>query len=159
MKILLLSDSHGKIDNALRVYRSLEDIDVIVHLGDYARDAKALSRELRREVFSVAGNCDGHYAENGYKILETDFGRIFVAHGHVEGVKHGLQNLIYKAESLGCKAAFFGHTHLPYYREMAGFYLLNPGSITLPGMDGRVSYAVAEAGKEGFKAAILYTTL
>lgn len=156
MKILVISDSHGKIDHALTAARSVSGLDLIVHLGDHAGDAKAMRAHLSTEILSVAGNCDGVFSDKNYKILETDFGKILLTHGHSEGVKLSLQNLLYKAESLDCSAAFYGHTHRPYYNEINGFYLLNPGSITFPGPDGQPSYAVVEIQDKVFSASILY---
>ncbi len=156
MRIFIISDSHGSIGRAMEAYESVRDIDLIVHLGDYARDADAMSKRLGRPVFSVKGNGDGDRSENGCRILETEFGKLFVAHGHMEGVKTGLQKLIYKAESMGCAGALFGHTHRPVFMELNGFYLLNPGSITYPGPDGKVSFAVATVGPGSFQASIIY---
>jgi len=156
MRIFVVSDSHGRINNAIDAYKSVGDIDLIVHLGDFARDAAEMEKRLKVPMLSVRGNCDGDRSENGYRILETDFGKLFIAHGHMEGVKSGLQILIFKAESLGCKAALFGHTHKALYLDLNGFYLLNPGSITYPGNDGRVSFAVAELAAGSFDASILY---
>ncbi|WP_442871326.1 metallophosphoesterase family protein, partial [Anaerotignum sp.] len=43
MKILVLSDSHGRIENAKAVLQRLEQqVDMVFHLGEYDEDAKAL---------------------------------------------------------------------------------------------------------------------
>ncbi len=156
MRIFIVSDSHGRIGKALEAFSDLSDIDLIIHLGDFSRDAADMAKRLNFPVLSVKGNTDGDRSDKSYKILDTEFGKFFIAHGHMEGVKNGLQTLIYKAESLGCRGAFFGHTHRPLFMELSGFYLLNPGSIGFPGQDGKVSYAVASIGPDFFEASILF---
>ena len=59
--------------------------------------------------------------------------------------------LRYYAEQSGCKAALFGHTHVPVNRTEEGILLLNPGSIGYGGTyallterDGRLSAEIRE---------------
>jgi putative phosphoesterase len=156
MKLLILSDTHGRIEDAVAAANRFTDLDMILHLGDCRKDAKAMAQKVKTPILSVNGNMDGDFSHRGYKILETEYGRIFVAHGHMEGVKNSLNTIIAKAESLNCKAAFFGHTHQPYFRELEGFYLLNPGSISCPGISGQKSYAVVHLSPESFEGSILY---
>lgn len=156
MKFFVISDSHGKIDNALAIYDRLKGIDAILHLGDYQKDAMALEERLGIDVISVKGNMDGSHSPNDYKILETEYGKILLLHGHMENVKHSVQNLLYKTEELGCRAAFFGHTHEAFFAEYAGLYLLNPGSISLPRDNRKASYAIVTTQKDEFNASIVY---
>lgn len=152
----MISDTHGRIDKAVEIYKTLENIDLIVHLGDHWNDAKRMKDQLNVPLIGVKGNMDGSFARDGYHILETDFGKIFLAHGHMESVKQGYENIMYKAESLQCRAAFFGHTHVPLYAEAEGLYLLNPGSLSLPVGGRKGSYAVAAVTKASLDASILY---
>ena len=156
MKLLVISDTHGKIDKAVEIYKMLKDVDLIVHLGDLSSDAKKLECQLGVAVLSVKGNMDGVFSRDGYKILETDFGKIFLAHGHMENVKQSRQNLVYKAEALGCKAAFYGHTHVPVYEVIGGMYLLNPGSLSLPVGRRKGSYAIVNTTEDSLEASIVY---
>lgn len=156
MRIFVISDTHGRIDKAMEIYKSLEEIDLIVHLGDHWNDAKRMKEQLNVPLIGVKGNMDGSFARDGYHILDTDFGKIFIAHGHMESVKQSYENIMYKAESLHCKAAFFGHTHIPVFAEVEGMYLLNPGSLSLPVGGRKGSYAVATVSKDSLSAVILY---
>lgn len=156
MKIFVISDTHGKIDKAAEIYHNLKDIDLVVHLGDLWNDAKRLKELLPVSLIAVKGNMDGSFSRDGYHILETDFGKIFLAHGHMENVKQGLDNIMYKAESLQCKAAFFGHTHIPLFRQVEGLYLLNPGSLSLPTGGRKGSYAVVTVTEKSLDASILF---
>lgn len=156
MKLLVFSDTHGLVEKALKICRLVTDADVIVHLGDNKRDALKIKEESKKQVLWVNGNCDYGRAEDDFHILETEYGNIFLAHGHKEGVKYGVQQLSYKAEKLGCKAAFFGHTHMAGYQEMDGMHILNPGSLSIPRDGSRGSYAVVQTTKDHFEASIIY---
>ena len=156
MKIFVISDTHGRIEKAIEIYQSLQDIDLIIHLGDFWNDAKKMRDQLNVSVLSVKGNMDGSFSKDGYHILETDFGKIFLAHGHMESVKQSLENIMYKAESLECKAVFFGHTHIPLFRQVEGMYLLNPGSLTVPVGGRKGSYAVVTITENSLDATILF---
>ncbi len=156
MRIYVISDTHGKIDKAIELYHTLQEIDLIIHLGDHWNDAKRMKEQLNVPLIGVKGNMDGAFTREGYQILETDFGKIFLSHGHMESVKQSYENIVYKAESLQCRAAFFGHTHIPLFCEVEGFYLLNPGSLSLPVGGRRSSYAVATVTRDSLVASILY---
>jgi len=159
LRIFVISDTHGKIEKAAEILKKLQDIDMVIHLGDLWKDAEKLRNQFTIPVLSVKGNMDGCFSKDEYKILETDFGKIFIAHGHMENVKQGPQNIMYKAESLGCRAIFFGHTHKPVFLEIERMYLLNPGSLTLPTGGEKGSYAVATIEKDSLRATILYEDL
>lgn len=156
MKIFVISDTHGKTQRAKEVYARLKGIDLIVHLGDFQKDAKELGKELGTDVISVKGNTDGSSSSKDYKILETSYGKVLLVHGHREEVKFSLQNLLYRTQELGCKAAFFGHTHEPFYGEIDGVYLVNPGSLSFPKEESKASYAIVTINKDEFNAAIVY---
>jgi len=156
MKYLVLSDTHGRLGPAEQIIKSLSDIDGILHLGDYQRDGEQLKAKTGLPVVSLKGNMDGSFDPDGYVILKTEFGELYLSHGHMESVKFGPENLLYKASALGCKAALFGHTHVPLFQEIQGMYLLNPGSLTNPRGGRRGSYAVLTVEKETFSATIFY---
>lgn len=156
MKYLVMSDTHGSIAEAKAVYGNHKNVNGIIHLGDYEKDALRLEHELGIPVISVKGNLDGSHSYDDYLILNTEFGKLYLTHGHMEGVKYDPNNLLYKATSLGCKAALFGHTHMPLYQDFGGVYLLNPGSIPYPRGGKLGSYAIIETTESSFSATILY---
>ena len=156
MKFLVISDTHGRIEEAVEVYRSLEQIDRILHLGDCQRDGLRLESRLGIPVTALKGNADGGYSQEEFRLLNTEYGTLYLSHGHMEAVKHGPENILYKASSLGCKAALHGHTHLPVFLDLGGIYLLNPGSLAQP-LGGRAgSYALLQTSENEFHAEICY---
>lgn len=156
MKFFVISDTHGKIDKVKEVYQRLTGIDFFIHLGDFQSDAVALEKDLGVQVISVKGNTDGSCSPSDYKILETEYGKILLVHGHMENVKFSLQNLLYRAQELECKGALFGHTHEPFYGEIDGIYLLNPGSLSFPRNSKKAAYAIVNTKKDEFNASIVY---
>lgn len=159
MKFFVIADTHGKIEEAEAVCRGLKDIDRIIHLGDHVRDGLLLGERLGIPVTAVKGNMDGSYSEEDHEILVTEWGKILLVHGHMQAVKYNLDALMYKAESLECKAVFFGHTHTPCYLEAPGMIVLNPGSPSQPRGSRVGSYGIVETHPGEFKASISYINL
>lgn len=155
MKILLLSDTHGKIDKALEIFKKLNSIDMILHCGDNQNDAYDLMRKLDIPVVSVAGNCDSPQVPALAKV-ETPAGRILLTHGHKENVNFDYNKLLYLAESQNCIAACFGHTHIPFLKNFEGIHLINPGSLTEPRDGSHGSFALIESTSDKFSAQIIY---
>lgn len=131
MKILLLSDTHGLLDKVYEIYGKLNHIDLIIHCGDYQRDAHTLEDTLGIPIVSVKGNCDGA-SRPDREIVETPAGKLLITHGHLEGAGYDYNNLLYLAEEKDCIAVCFGHTHVPMCEDFGGIYLINPGSLTNP---------------------------
>lgn len=156
MKLFVISDTHGDIRQAAELYGCLNDIDYLVHLGDFYQDAKALEALLKVPVISVKGNMDGAFSSAGYQLLNTPFSPVFLAHGHMENVKRGLDAILYKAESLGCKVVMFGHTHIPLFQKAGDMYLVNPGSLSLPVGGRQGSYALVTLTQDRIEAEICY---
>lgn len=157
MKMLVISDTHGEMGKVYEVYRSLEDIHMIVHLGDLKSDAADLEEKLGIEVVGVKGNMDGARAkEDSSEVIDTEAGKILLTHGHADGVSYDVSKLYYRALEKGCIAAFFGHTHIPYLDGSGQVILLNPGSLTRPRDGSAGSYAIVEADQNGIKSEIRY---
>ena len=156
MKILVIGDTHGKLNKVRDILPKLKDIDLIAHTGDYYSDALELSEETGIPAVAVKGNCDGSNGDRDFEIIETEYGRLLLTHGHAENVKFHLNNLMYKAIENNCKAALFGHTHKALTNEVGGIRLVNPGSLTLPrdGSDG--SYAIVRTSEDSLEASIVY---
>ncbi|MDD2218352.1 MAG: metallophosphoesterase [Eubacteriales bacterium] len=156
MKILAISDTHGKIDKALKVCDLVPDADLLVHLGDYKSDGDEIGKAASIDTVAVKGNCDGSRSDEDYKIIKTPGGNILLTHGHMQNVKFSLQNLLYFTREHNCKATIFGHTHVPTIEEVNGTYLINPGSMTLPANNGPGSYAIINSTEAGISAGIVF---
>ena len=55
-----------------------------------------------------------------------------------------------EAERRCVRIACFGHTHVPFCKEINGIIYVNPGSLSQPRQEGRKpSYALLEIDEEG----------
>ena len=129
MKILVVSDSHGDVENMCRAVEQTRP-QMVLHLGDGWHDAELLARrypELPLEM--VPGNCD--YGEHGQttRLLLLGGKRVLMCHGHTLGVKSGLGILLRTALEQEADAVLFGHTHKPFVDIRNGVAMLNPGSV------------------------------
>ena len=128
MKYLVLSDSHGNVDNMARAVER-EKPDGIIHLGDCWRDAEELHELFPRlPLEQVPGNCDFFTSAPPSLTISLDGVRIFLTHGHLFGVKSGLTRLTLEARRVGAQLALFGHTHRALLEEQDGLWLMNPGA-------------------------------
>ncbi len=125
----VFSDSHGSLALMRECVRRTRP-DVIIHLGDYQRDADALRLEFPEiALYSVRGNCDIGGTAPDRDIVPLGSVKAFITHGHLYNVKYGyLDSLAYAAMEQGAKIAMFGHTHSATYEELGGVKLLNPGT-------------------------------
>ena len=129
MKILVLSDSHGMLAPMEQAV-SATSPDVIVHLGDYHRDAAALEDRFPDiPLVSVPGNCDFPGGDEPLtRVLQWEGVRVLITHGHRYGVKGGLLKLELAAREAEAQLALFGHTHRALCEDVGDLWLLNPGS-------------------------------
>ena len=129
VKAAVFSDSHGLTALMRECVRRVRP-DVIIHLGDYSRDADELRAEFPEiPLYSVRGNCDISSDAPDTDIVPLGPVKAFICHGHTYGVEYGrLDSLVYAAQEAGAKIAMFGHTHEAYYGEAGGVQLLNPGT-------------------------------
>ena len=129
MKILVLSDSHGNLENMVRAVEK-ESPRMILHLGDCWRDGERL-HELFPDIpfHQVPGNCDFRSSEPAEQLLFLEDKRVLICHGHTYGVKQSLLTAGYAAEEENLDAFLFGHTHRPLVDRRGKALFLNPGSI------------------------------
>ena len=156
MKLLVISDTHGRLSFARSAIRRLKDsVLAVIHLGDMVSDAVALAAENEGLIFHyVAGNCDYYYSCDEElkpsEILTYNGVRILAAHGHNDGVKSGCSRICGSADREGAKVVLFGHTHEPHNSVIGGVLAVNPGSASMPRGRARYpSYAVLNIGEGG----------
>lgn len=147
MRILVFSDSHGRMENMERCV-TLTEPDHIIHLGDCIHDAEQLSRRFPGiPLTAVPGNCDFGSCDEAEKLIELGGVRLFLLHGHTRGVKYGLQRVVYAAREYGADVLLFGHTHRPLVDFDGTLHVLNPG--TIGGIHASATYGVVTIGSGG----------
>ena len=147
MRAIVLSDSHNNTDACEKAINSVDKIDMIIHLGDIAKDVEYLEALYHPiKVVSVLGNNDFMHSGNHERVVEFDGHKLFLCHGHTLGVGYSTARLEGKARENGCSAALYGHTHTSSLKKCDdGLLILNPGSVSIP-KDGSHSCMVYENG-------------
>lgn len=144
MRILVLSDSHGRRVPLERAIEAQPQARAVFFLGDFVRDAEELPLLYPERTFYTArGNCDfaSDLPETGCATVGGV--KIFYTHGHTCGVKSGTGGLEQAARRAGATIALYGHTHVAEIHYRDGLYLVNPGSVSQP-REGPASYAVID---------------
>ena len=151
MKILVISDSHGRNGRMELVIEQESPLDLIIHLGDLEGGEDLLEAIAPCPVEMVCGNNDLFSLYPREKIIDVGGVRVFMCHGHNYGVSAGTQRLAQAALQHQCSLAMFGHTHCPVVEEEQGITVVNPGSISYPRQANRKpSYIImnVEPGKK-----------
>ena len=150
-KWIIVSDNHNEPGILYYTAEKNSDADVLLHLGDseFSYDDTELS--LYRWV---KGNCDFYQEFPKEELVEKDGVRAFYTHGHLYDVNRSRIKLAEKAKSLGCIFAFYGHTHIAKYEEIAGVHVINPGSISQSRSNIEETYAEVDV-RERQQEAIL----
>ena len=142
MKILVVSDSHGRVGNLLEAVE-LELPDQVFFLGDVVRDVEDLTAlDPTLTVCTVAGNCDGWSGGAEEREFTLCGVKCYLTHGHLHHAKSGPWGLLREGKRRGVDAVFYGHTHVPCVRQEDGIWLINPG--TVGGVHNKATYAVVE---------------
>lgn len=124
MKIFVISDTHGRTEKVEEVWNRLTDVDLVLHLGDYEKDAQRLAQIFGVEVIGVKGNMDGSYSREDYRIVDTEYGKLLAdprTHGQV------------KISPLNCFTARRNSAAAPFYSDTPIFRFMRKkaGSILL----------------------------
>jgi hypothetical protein len=155
MKIAVFSDSHGETDSMLAVIKA-EKPEMVIHLGDCLSDGSALRTELgETPMLCVRGNCDwsdSHHPET--ETAELCGRKVFLTHGHLYGVKNGLNRILLKGRETGADLVLFGHTHQAYIDQNGPVRLFNPGAMTGRGRDNEKTYGIVHLSEDEIRCEI-----
>jgi len=150
-KVLIISDSHGVTENLTQAME-LEKPDMIVHLGDICGDEPEVEGYCGavKPFVLIRGNCDYVSAmTTPTAVFTLGKHKIFAAHGHMQKVDFGLNNLYYSAKENGCDIAMYGHTHVPFDETFDDVRILNPGSVSRPRGGSDKGYMIMTLDADG----------
>ena len=149
MRILIISDTHRKLDNLEEVMEKVKP-DKIFHLGDAEGDEDIIQAEAGCPLEIVRGNCDFYSNLPAELVLEVGNHIVFMTHGHYYDANYGVDDLVVAAQDKDADVVMYGHTHVPLIEEYDGVTVINPGSISNPRQEGRKpSYIVLDVDSEG----------
>lgn len=150
MRILALSDSHGRQTVIEDIIERHYDINTLLFAGDGAKEFCAVSKFYpEKRMIAVCGNNDSLFSDfSPFEIVKVENTKIFLTHGNNYHIGFGYEKIIESARNFGCNLIICGHTHVPkiYYND--GIHLVNPGSVSRS-RKGRNSYAVIDVLPSG----------
>jgi len=151
MQILVISDSHGKIDSIPHLLKTYNrKVQAVIHLGDNFGDLLQFqSQYSAMDFIAVAGNCD--FASKDApreRILAFGPKRVLLIHGHSLNVKASYNRLMYYSLEKEVDACLFGHTHIPEVFSHESVFFMNPGSLSEP-RGSRAGYGLLNIDNEG----------
>ncbi|UCD14454.1 MAG: metallophosphoesterase family protein [Thermoplasmatales archaeon] len=136
MKVGVVSDSHGEMENLQKAARWLvenQKVEVIFHLGDNYDDTCVLEN-LGVRIIKVPGVFSSYYQDIDImnRVVETFDGRkVLITHtecchendlpGDINPEELVSENAIY--------FVFYGHTHIPRIGQKHGVLYINPGHL------------------------------
>ena len=143
MRVLVVSDTHGRLDNLKRALKAEKDLSFLIHCGDVEEQEEEVRAAAKIPCLIVRGNNDYSTRLAFDETVELAGHRIFVTHGHtwhVERWESSLWDLCDEAKRRGARVAIFGHTHHPIIMERDGVLLINPGSLAYNAFEEFPSY-------------------
>ncbi len=150
MKILIVSDSHGKNTYLEHVLEKAGPIDLLIHLGDLEGSERFLRENVTCPVEMVSGNNDYFTDIDREKEIYIAHYKILLTHGHRYKVHYGTEFIKDWARENKAAIVMFGHTHIPIIDQTSDIIAINPGSISQPRQEGhRPSYIIMEVEKSG----------
>ena len=156
MKICVVSDSHGEVENLQDVIDS-SDFDILIHLGDDYIDMDNVS--IPQEFIRVPGVYDDEYFQNNIeKRILKKFGyfSFLLTHTRWSHENDARAGSIIKPEDLYEKGevdvVLFGHTHIPEISYNGKFLFINPGHLKSEDMKGYdPSFVILEVSDDNLK--------
>ncbi|HIX58550.1 MAG TPA: metallophosphoesterase [Candidatus Blautia gallistercoris] len=150
MKILVVSDTHGKDENLEKVLEMEKPLDALVHCGDIEGREDYIAAVAECPVYLVAGNNDFFSDLDREMVTELGGRKVLITHGHFYRVSLDFGLLVDEALDRAVDVVLFGHIHKPVCQTERGVLLINPGSLSYPRQEGRKpSYAVIQAESGG----------
>ena len=150
MRVLIISDTHGRHTGLDRVLEEAGEIDMFIHLGDVEGGEDYINAVVDCEKHMVRGNND--FFSDLPREEEFYIGRyeVFITHGHPYYVSLDPEYIREEGAARKADIVMFGHTHKPYFEQKDGLTVLNPGSVSFPRQEGRKgSYMIMEMSDDG----------
>lgn len=144
MKFGVISDTHGRIDYAIRAIKKMGPVEGVFHAGDTYADGQKIKEILNIPMWSVRGNVDIHADGPAFLCVEKGGKRIFLTHGHKYGIKLDPMRLVYAGLEKRAHIVIYGHTHVASIEKVKGMVLFNPGSVYKERSGYEKSYGILE---------------
>lgn len=150
MKILIVSDNHGRTGNLEGVIERVGDIDYLLHAGDTEGTEDYIEALLDCPSAIVGGNNDYFSGLPSELTVQLGKYKVWITHGHMYSIYMGTGRIVKEMDRRGVDITVVGHTHIPKIEWCGEKAVVNPGSISLPRQPGRrPSYLLMEIDNDG----------
>jgi putative phosphoesterase len=150
MKVLIVSDTHGREQFLYNTLQRVSPIDLLIHLGDFEGGEEYINSIVSCPKEMVSGNNDFFNDLPKEKMILLGKYYIMLTHGHRYGVNSGTWNLKEAARRNKADIVIFGHTHVPMIDLKDDVWAINPGSLALPRQHGRIpTFIIMEIDPQG----------
>lgn len=163
MRVMFASDIHGSAFYCRKMLEAYQQIqgERLVLLGDllyhgprndlpkeYApKEVIAMLNEKKNEIYAVRGNCEAEVDQMvlefpvmaDYCVLMENDVTFFATHGHLFHENN-------RPPMKPGDVLIHGHTHVLKAEKREGWYLLNPGSVSIPKEGNPPTYGIYENG-------------
>lgn len=144
-KILVFSDSHGRMEYVKRILDKENDCKTVFFLGDGMDEVEnVIPLYADRKFIVVKGNCDFSCSAELYAYKHIEGVTFMACHGNALSVRYTLRELFNKAHDVRANVALYGHTHIrnTTFDSYSGVCAVNPGALC----DGYYCVIEAENG-------------
>lgn len=149
MRILVISDSHGRTSKIEEVIEKEIEAKHIFFLGDCVKDIEDYRFIYPDRTFHiVSGNCDYSSVFKSADTIVLAGKKIFFTHGHHLSVKSSAERLKQFAKVEKADIVLYGHTHIAKTEYADGVHFVNPGSLCRAA-EGSTGYAVIDIEESG----------
>ncbi|MGB4658373.1 MAG: metallophosphoesterase [Mobilitalea sp.] len=150
MKILIISDTHGKDYYLQKTLEKVAPIDLLIHLGDIEGREEYIKSIVHCPTEMISGNNDYMNKLPKEKIIQIGRYKVMLTHGHRYGVNYNTNNILEAAKRNNVDIIMYGHTHMPLIHLNDGIWTVNPGSLALPRQHNRTpSYIIMDIDAQG----------
>ncbi len=161
MKVLVVSDSHGALENIKNLSNAAreENVTKIIHLGDDYDDADLLI-DKNISIERVPGVFSSYYTEKDIpnrKIIEIEGWKFLLTHTRNRH-ENDLTNDLRPEDQIrngSIDIVLYGHTHVSAIGIEGAIYLINPGHLKSDDKHGfKPSYAILDITKDSIDVII-----
>ncbi|MDF2537915.1 MAG: hypothetical protein K0S76_936 [Herbinix sp.] len=138
MKVLIVSDTHGRDHYLLKTLEKVSPIDLLIHLGDFEGGEEFIKSIAPCPTEFVSGNNDFFNRLPKEKMIRIGKYNVMLTHGHRYGVNFNTSLIRDTAYYNNADIVMFGHTHVPMIDLSSNIWIINPGSLALPRQNGRI---------------------
>jgi len=152
MRYLVVSDTHGNLQDLRNAVDRHGPFDGLIHLGDGVLDGCTVAEEFGIPFHGVRGNTDFGSDFPDMSVAELDGRPYLLLHGfqlemnpyHPPAVwRETMAELARMAKKRKARGVFFGHTHQALLDMAGGLLIMNPGD-QYQGASVPPSFAVLE---------------